>query len=289
MVIVLGVPSWIKEHNRPITQIHDIPKEFLQQIKDNLKDKKSVQPVISIGIIAHNEEQRILSCLSSLANQKSKYPIEIIIANNNSTDHTQELLDKVGVLNVFQPKQGSGFARQAIMDIAKGKYLLNGDADLLYPPYWADEMVKHLEMKGVSGTYSKWSYLPGKNKGRVSLCLYEIVRDTSRYLKGFNRPELSVGGGSFGFRLQDGKEIGWRTDIKRGEDGSMAFALKKFGKLKFVNTRKARVWTSTRWMEDKGNLFTIIMQRITNESSRIREYFSSEKKGYADREDNLIK
>ncbi len=133
------------------------------------------------------------------------------------------------------------------------------------------------------------NYLPDGKRGRFGLMVFEVFRDISQYMKSFKRPELSVGGSSFGFRLKEGKEIGWHTGIKRGEDGAMAFALKKYGKLKFVNTMRARVWATTRSLEDKGNLFTIILQRIIKEASRIREYFSSEKKGYADREDNLIK
>ncbi|NQV03225.1 MAG: glycosyltransferase family 2 protein [Bacteroidia bacterium] len=289
MLIDLYVPSWVKKHNHPIENIHELPEDFIQQIRENLKDKKPDQPVISIGIIAYNEEEKILSCISSLAAQKSKYPIEIIISNNNSTDHTQELLDMVGVISVFQPKQGAGFARQAIMDVAKGKYLLNGDADTLYPQTWANEMVRHLEMKGISGVYSMDSYMPDEKRGRFMLLLFEVSRDLSQYLKGFKRPELGVGGSSFGFRLNEGKEIGWQTNIKRGEDGAMAFALKKFGKLKLVNTRKARVWATTRSLENKGTLFAIFIQRIAKELSRYYEYFTSEKKGYADRDENLIK
>jgi len=289
MFVALTVPAWVKKHNHPIKNIHELPEKFIEQISENLKDKKPPDPVISIGIIAYNEQERILSCISSLASQRSNYPIEIIIANNNSTDHTQMLLDEVGVISVFQPKQGAGFARQAIMDIAKGTYLLNGDADTLYPPTWADEMVKHLEKKGISGVYSMDNYLPDGKRGRFGLMFFELFRDLSQYLKSFNRPELSVGGSSFGFRLQEGKEIGWHTGIKRGEDGAMAFALKKYGKLKFVNTMKARVWATTRSLENHGNLIKIIFQRITKEASRFREYFSREKKGYDDREDNLIK
>lgn len=288
MLIALRVPSWVKKHNHPIENIHELPEEFIQQIRENLRDKKPENPVISIGIIAYNEQERILSCVSSLASQKSKYPIEIIISNNNSKDHTQELLDKVGVISVLQTKQGAGFARQAIMDIARGKYLLNGDADTLYPPTWADEMVRHLEKQGISGVYSMDNYLPDGKRGRFGLMIFELFRDISQYMKSFKRPELSVGGSSFGFRLKEGKEIGWHTGIKRGEDGAMAFALKKHGKLKFVNTMKARVWATTRSLDKEGDLFTIILQRIKKEASRIKEYFSSEKKGYTDREDNLI-
>jgi len=288
MLISLTVPSWIKKHYHPVADIQKLPIEFIREIRGNLADKHQENPVITIGIIAYNEEKNILSCVSSLAAQQSRYPIEIIISNNNSTDHTQELLDMVGVRSVFQPKQGAGFARQAIMDAAKGKFLLNGDSDSLYPPTWADELVRWLEKKGISGVYSMDSYLPDGRRNRLGLSLFEVFRDISQYLKGFNRPELSVGESSFGFYLEQGRSIGWNTKIKRGEDGAMAFALKKFGRLKFVNTRHARVWTTTRSLQNTGNLLLTIFNRFKKETSRIREYFVPEKKGYADREENLI-
>jgi cellulose synthase/poly-beta-1,6-N-acetylglucosamine synthase-like glycosyltransferase len=289
MLLSLTVPSWVKRHYRPVTDPANIPDAFLEEIRKNLADKAPKDPVITIGIIAFNEEQNILSCISSLAAQKSRYPIEIIISNNNSTDRTQELLDRSGIRSVFEPRQGAGFARQAIMDVAKGKYLLNGDSDSLYPPTWADELVRHLEKKGISGVYSMDSYMPDGQRNRLGLSIFEVLRDISQILKGFNRPELSVGGSSFGFYLEAGRKIGWNTNVKRGEDGAMAFALKRSGKLKFVNTRRARIWTTTRSLRNKGNLLLIIYQRITKEGSRIREYFRPEKKGYADRDENLIK
>ena len=289
MLISLFVPSWIKKHYHPELDIQNISDSFIEEIVKNLADKKPENPVISIGIIAYNEEQSILRCISSLAAQESKYPIEIIVSNNNSTDHTQELLDKVGVHSVFQPKQGVGFARQAIMDVAKGKYLLNGDSDSIYPPTWAHEMVRNLKKNNVSVVYSMDSYLPDGKRNRFGLSVFEVFRDISLVLRGFNRPELCVGGSSLGFYLDQGREFGWNTQILRGEDGAMAFKLKKFGKLKFVNTRRARVWTTTRSLEDEGNLITIIFQRFKREVSRIKEYLAPQRKHYADRDENMIK
>ena len=79
--------------------------------------------------------------------------------------------------------------------------------------------------------YSVDSYIP-TSKNRITLAVYEFIRDCSLVLRRVNRPELSVGGGSFGIPMDRAREIGWYTRIKRGEDGSMAFALKQFGKIR---------------------------------------------------------
>jgi len=48
---------------------------------------------------------------------------------------------------------------------------------------------------------------------------------------------------TFGFNTELGRKFGFRTDIIRGEDGSLALAMKPYGKLVFIHAGKARVMT----------------------------------------------
>lgn len=288
MILQLCLPTWIKKHYITFDKIEEIPEDIFTRISGNLKNKQAENPIISICVIGYNEEKCILNCLSSLSEQKSKYPIEIIVSNNNSKDRMQELLDRVGAKSVIETRQGVGWARQAALDLAKGKYILNADADVIYPPNWAEEFVRHLENPNISAVFSVDSYIPDPKRGRLNLAFYEFSRDVSIYLRGFKRPELNVGGGSFGFRAAEAKTIGWKTNIKRGEDGSMAYSLKKFGRIKFVNNRRARIWSTTRSLEDQGNLVSLVFKRLGKEFKRFSEYFISEKQGYKDRDSNLI-
>ena len=287
MIPTLRVPKWVKKHLFEYSSIEEIPPEDISRIKKNLENIQSDKPLITIGVIAYNEEKTILSCLSSLSEQKCKYPIEIIVSNNNSKDNTQEILDMCGVRSILEKRQGPGFAREAIMTRAKGKFILNADADIIFPPTWAEEFVNNLDKPNVAAVFSVDSYIPDHSKGRLGLSLFELLRDISLSLKCINRPELAVGGGSFGFLAKYGKEIGWKTDIKRGEDGSMAFSLKKFGRIKFLNNSKVRIWTTVRSL-DQGNLFSIILSRLKKEFSRIDEYITRQKGGYKDREENFL-
>jgi len=289
MVLEFSVPEWVKRNLVRFEKIEDIPEEVFTRISGNLKDKQPDNPVISICVIGYNEEKSILSCLSSLSTQQSSYPIEIIVSNNNSTDRMQELIDRVGAKSVFEKRQGAGWARQAAMEISKGKYILNADADVIFPPTWADEFVKNLQKPGVAAVFSVDSYIPDTKRGRLSLAFYEFSRDISIYLRGVNRPELAVGGGSFGFKAEYGRKINWRTDIKRGDDGSMAFSLKQFGKIKFLNNSRSRIWAIPRSLENKGNLFLLVLIRLGKEFKRIREYLTTEKVGYKDRDSNMVK
>jgi len=289
MLPIFHIPEWVQTSLIRFDKIEDIPEEIFDEISNNLKDKKPDNPVATICVIAHNEEKMILSCLSSLARQKASFPIEIIVTNNNSTDRTQELLDRVGVKSVIETRQGFGWARNAGLEMAKGDYILNADSDALFPPTWAEEFVKCLKKPGVSAVFSIDSYIPDNKKRRLSLAFYEFSRDISINLRMINRPELAVAGGSFGFRAEFGKEFKWRTNIKRGEDGSMAFALKKFGKIRFLNIKKTRTWTTTRSLENVNNIFFLVLLRLKKDFKRFLEYLKPERVGYKDRESNIMK
>ena len=44
----------------------------------------------------------------------------------------------------------------------------------------------------------------------------------------------------FAFKTELAKKVKLRTDIRRGEDGSLALSLKKYGKIAFLYNRNAR-------------------------------------------------
>lgn len=288
MIPSLTIPEWVKRNLITFSDIEDIPEEIFERIKKGLATKKAEDAYVTIGVIAYNEQENILSCLASLSEQVTTFPIRIVVSNNNSTDKTQYLLDKCGAFSVLQTQQGIGFARQAAMDVARGKYFLCTDADCMYPPTWAEEFAKALNTPGVSAVYSIDSYIPGK-KNRFTLAIYEFIRDTSLILRRINRPELSVGGGSFGIPLKEAKEIGWYTRVYRGEDGSMAFALKKYGKIKFINSSRSRIWTTTRSLDHQKGLLSMVLEKTRKEFKRINVYFFPTRKVYKDREENIIK
>ncbi|MBL7137183.1 MAG: glycosyltransferase family 2 protein [Bacteroidales bacterium] len=288
MIPSITVPDWVKRNIISFQNIEDIPDEVFERIKQGLASKKAEDAFVTIGVIAYNEQENILSCLASLAEQETPFPLRIVVSNNNSTDQTQYLLDKCGAFSVFQPQQGIGYARQAAMDVARGKYFLCADADCMYPPTWAEEFAKTMDTPGVSAVYSVDSYIPS-SKNRITLALYEFIRDISLVLRRINRPELSVGGGSFGIPMKEGNEIGWYTRIKRGEDGSMAFALKQHGKIKFINSSRSRIWTTSRSLDHQQSLFAMVTEKFRKEFKRIHVYLFPTRKGYKDREENIIK
>ena len=205
------------------------------------------------------------------------------MVNNNSTDKTQEILDRCGVKSVMETQQGYGFARQAGINMARGKYFLTGDADSLYPPTWPDEMLKAAQKEGVVGAYGMCSFLPNEKRSRISFAFYEMLKDAIVKARAFNRPELNVMGMTFCFETELAKNIGFPTDNRRGEDGRMAWAMKKHGKLVLVKSKKSRVWTITRTIDYDGSMFNAILVRATKEVKRFKEYLAPQKGDYKEK------
>ena len=87
-------PSWINTEilNK---KLDEFSEEVFAAINQRLKKITTESPVVSIIIAAYNEEANIIRCIDSLSQLKSNYPFEIIIVDNNSSDNTAEVIQKV--------------------------------------------------------------------------------------------------------------------------------------------------------------------------------------------------
>jgi glycosyltransferase involved in cell wall biosynthesis len=277
--------NYISIFEKPLSEISE---DTIQRIRVQVISKQSETPLASVILIAHNEERHMLSCLWSLSENICDFPIEIIAVNNNSTDRTTEVMERAGVICLNETKKGPGHARQCGLDHARGKYHICIDSDTLYPPHYIQTMVNELQKPEVTCVFSLWSFMKDENHSRLGLFFYELLRDAFLILQSFKRPELCVRGMAFAFDTELGKKIGFRTDIKRGEDGSMALAMKPYGKLRFLFNRKARVLTCNSTINNDGSFFNSFSKRLRKGRQTFRSIFHS-KKEYIDDESNLIK
>ena len=92
----------------------------------------------------------------------------------------------------------------------------------------------------------------------------------------------------FAYRTDLAQQTGIRTDIKRGEDGSLALELKKYGKIAFVRKRRARAVTGYGTVGADGTLLDSFKVRVARAMKNITGLFS-EKEKYEDEDSNLIK
>ncbi len=124
-----------------------------------MSDEPSEQiPSISILLAARNEEKVLAHCLQSLAAQlPESYQYEVWIANDGSTDATEAIALSFtsrfphfhlhNVEGTVGKAKGKANALAQIARLAKGKWLLMTDADMLLPNLWASSMVKLAEQQ----------------------------------------------------------------------------------------------------------------------------------------------
>lgn len=117
---------------------------------------------------------------------------------------------------------------------------------------------------------------------------YEKLRDVYFNIQHLRRPELNVRGMVFAFQTDTAHKVGFRTDIIRGEDGSLALGLKKYGKIKFVRSRKARAVTGYGTISADGSLFNSFWKRTVKGINNFTSLFHYKEK-YEDEDSNLIK
>lgn len=281
------MPKWYDKYLSIYGKAYDeLPCDIVNDIKHGLAERQSANPLISVVVIAYNEEKRLAACLWSLSELQTDYPIEILGVNNNSKDRTEQVYQCFGLPYYNETKQSPGFARQCGLDHSKGKYYFCIDADTFYPPKYIDLMMNKLKRPDVSCVSSFWSFFPDKNHSSFGLFMFELARDGFLFLQHFKRPELCVRGMVFAFNVEYARQVKIRTDIRRGEDGSLALSLKPFGKIAFLYHRKARPVTGYGTLNEVS-LWQSFLNRVRVQSKGISRIFYK-KDFYEDREDNLV-
>jgi cellulose synthase/poly-beta-1,6-N-acetylglucosamine synthase-like glycosyltransferase len=279
----LLLPHWLAKHSF-VYYPDSVSSGQLKDLRTRLAQFKVDNPEISIVIPAYNEEANLLHTLSSLADQKVTRPTELLVVNNNSSDRTQELLDKSGVRSITERRPGVAYARQAGLEAARGIYMANADADCIYPAGWAEAITAPLHNADVACAYGLYSFLPSQNSSRLALMGYEKTAQLINRIRNRNRVFMNVYGFNFAFRRQDALAVGgFSLDSGREgsvaeliaagikpppsgkcEDGWMALSLEQEGKGRTVRVTNpaARVWTSDRRLIADGSLSKAFTSRV---------------------------
>ncbi|MBR1687999.1 MAG: glycosyltransferase family 2 protein [Prevotella sp.] len=276
--------KYLSIYDKPFSEV---PQHIVTETRERLARLQSEEPLASIVVIGYNEEKHLQACLWALSEIDCRYPVEIIGVDNDSTDRTAEIYKLSGIPYYTEYQHSCGYARRCGLQHAKGKYYFDIDSDTLYPPQYFNIMLERLMRPGVSCVSSLWSYFPDENHSRLGLALFELCRDTFLYIQHFKRPELSVRGLVFAYNADYGRQEEYRVDIIRGEDGSMALALKKYGRIAFVRNRKARAVTGYGTIGNQS-MWQSFVDHVRIQAKGILRIFSSTDH-YEDTEDNLVK
>jgi glycosyltransferase involved in cell wall biosynthesis len=274
-------PSWLKRILAAYSENRAISEKDISALRERLKIFETSEPLASIVIPAWNEEENIIKTIASLAFNEFDFPCELFVVNNNSTDNTQAVLDRIGVRSMLETNQGIAPARRRGLVEAKGKYHLCCDSDTIYPPGWIRSMVTTLrkkEKEGVACIYGTYSFIPSEGKSRFVMGLYETASSMVRSLKSKETETRRVMGFNFGFLRSVALEVnGFIMDKPRkfrnelgstdyvadSEDGLLAFNIKKAGyRIYLVKNRQSRVWTSDRRLQIDGGLLRAVGLRL---------------------------
>jgi glycosyltransferase involved in cell wall biosynthesis len=119
-----------------------------------MKTKKKNQELLSVIIIAKNEEEKLPGCLESI-----DWADEIILVDTDSTDKTVSIAKKAGARIISYPSGSFSDWRNAGLKAAKSKWILYVDADERVTPELHEEL--NLKMKS---SVSPYAYaVPRKN------------------------------------------------------------------------------------------------------------------------------
>lgn len=285
---IFSLPGWIKPHLYPGKKFDDLTAGEINELKERISHFKDEQPDVSVVIPAWNEADNIYRTLSSLASGDTKYKVEIVVINNNSTDRTQQVLDTLGVRSYMQPVQGTPHARQMGLDKARGKYHLCADSDTMYPPKWIDLMVAPMvKDKNITGVYGRYSFIPPEGDSRLGLVFYESIVSLLVQIRKRKKEFMNVFGFNMGFVTEIGRETGGfkvagnrvynnvsgSDYVNEAEDGRMALNLKTRGNLQMVTDPKARVFTSPRRLLDDGGIWNAFKNRARMQLKGMGSYF----------------
>ena len=107
------------------------------------------RPICTVIISAKNELKHVEACFHSLSQQRTRFPFEVILVDNGSTDGTFELAKKIAkkYRNFFvyqELKPGSASARNHGAKKARGRVLVFTDADCRFAKNWLEEISKPL-------------------------------------------------------------------------------------------------------------------------------------------------
>ncbi|MCM8782738.1 MAG: glycosyltransferase family 2 protein, partial [Candidatus Omnitrophica bacterium] len=102
---------------------------------------------VSVILPCLNEEKTIGICLKKIKEvfRQEKIKGEIIVADNNSSDHSREIANSFGAKVVIEPHRGYGAAYLRGLREAKGRYIVIADSDNTYDFYDIPKFLQKLK------------------------------------------------------------------------------------------------------------------------------------------------
>lgn len=232
---------------------------------------------VSVAVIAHNEEERIEKCLSSLERQTKK-PDEVILLLHNCTDKTKTLAQKypVKIVECFEPGN-TIISRTRSIEACTGDIICCTDGDCWFDKEWVKNLSGPLlNDRGVSivGGYTK---IQNNIFWRFS-CWWQFV--WNRKLLN-NKAHRFAWGSNFAFRKEDYIASGGLLPFLKihdklrlyypAEDLYLSLLLQKIGRIYFAT--KAIVYTFMPKEKASPKAQLNIVQKQQEDNRRLFSFF----------------
>jgi glycosyltransferase involved in cell wall biosynthesis len=202
-------------------------------------------PLVSVIIPALNEEALIGACLTSLLQQSlDRKFFEIIVVDNNSEDKTASIAKKYDVTVIKEKIRSVVAARQAGVNVAKGKIIVSGDADTIYPPNWLKNIKIDFDKNPKLIAVVGWIYYSNANP--FFEMLIGFGQETNLFFWKHTKKFSSVYAANFSFKKKSLESIGGYLPYLV-ELGDQQYLLYKFFDLgEVIIDRKVQCFTSNR-------------------------------------------
>lgn len=105
--------------------------------------------MVSVVIVARNEEKHIEACLEALTYQTTNQPFEVILvsrSDDNTNQIAKQFIKRLDLRILSQPKPGRGAARAVGFAAARGDIILSTDGDSQTPADWVEKLSTKLEL-----------------------------------------------------------------------------------------------------------------------------------------------
>ena len=201
---------------------------------------------VSVIIPTLNEEARVETVLKSIKRQDYNGPIEIIVADGNSTDKTVSISQKYANKVVIETTRTIAAGRQAGCNAATGEYFLFVDADCIADKSWITNIMKAFRKNNAVGVYGLIIPNEGTSLERTLLSWGALIASTFLNLIGVDY----LAGSNMAVRRREFEKIGgFNIYLATGEDTDLMKRIRPLGEVSFASNaivgyalRRIREW-----------------------------------------------